>query len=564
MLGAAWKRWNWLEDGLVPLSAILMHAAWAFPLFALFLRNPGTGAANPGFTFGLCLAVLAGGTIAGRMASQNRMGAVIVVVGGLAAIWIALLLIVPENSQDLDLWFSTILDHVRVGREGEAIPTPFLVVLCIVLLWWRGVRIASAERHETIGSFVTGVIVLIGLLFLAAWLPSGLAQPPGRAPQNAGSALGPMIFLMSLAVAFGLAVLSRFIGDRAMLLSQLSLAVGLLFLALVLPNGPSAEEIGRWVILFISSGLVALALHGVLDTLRQQAAKTGILLRIDRYWAVSALGIVAAVLILGLVVGQIVAPGAIAGALGWLRPAWTALVQILMLLLYVFAYLFFGLFGPLLAGLQGRPREEGARPFDSPLDFEDVERMARDPIEIPPILSQIVQAVLILGLVALIAWVFWVAVQRRKRGRLVNDEVIETRETILSLDLVRSQLQGLLDGLRRSKPPPTFVEPGAPGDTRRAIRELYQRLLARGIALDLPRSRSQTPKAYQQTLGYLCAQEQDPLETLTLAYETARYGLLPPTGEQVQAAREAFARIDAALQAARPQGLTDSTFNQPG
>ena len=175
MLGAVWKRWNWLEDGLVPLSAILMHAAWAFPLFALFLRNPVTGTVAPGFTFGLCLAVLAGGTIAGKMASQNRMGVVIVVVGGLAAIWIALLLTVPAGSQDLEVWFSGILDHLKAGREGEAVPTPFVVGLGIMLLWWRGVRIATAERSETVGSFFTGVVVLIGLLVLAVWLPSSLA-----------------------------------------------------------------------------------------------------------------------------------------------------------------------------------------------------------------------------------------------------------------------------------------------------------------------------------------------------------------------------------------------------
>ena len=31
MLGTAWKRWNWLEEGVIPLAAALMHAAWAYP-----------------------------------------------------------------------------------------------------------------------------------------------------------------------------------------------------------------------------------------------------------------------------------------------------------------------------------------------------------------------------------------------------------------------------------------------------------------------------------------------------------------------------------------------------
>jgi hypothetical protein len=556
MLGAAWKRWNWLEDGLVPLSAVLMHAAWAFPLFALFMRNTVTGATTPGFTFGLCLAVLAGGVIAGKMASQNRMGVVIVAVGGLAAIWVALLLTVPADSQSLDLWLDDIAEHLRYGREGEAVPTPFVVGLCVAILWWRGVRIATAERSETVGSFVTGVVALTGLLFLAALLPSSSSQTPSSMAQSMSAMLGPMAFLTSLIAALGFAVLSRYLGERVMLLSQMSITVGLLFLALILPVGPSAEALGRWMLVFLGSGLVALALYSVLDTLRQQAEKTGIVLRIDRYWTATTLGLVAIVLVLGLLVGQIVAPSTIARTLGWLRPVWTALVQVLLLLIFVIAYLFFNLFEPLLARIQNRPQQPGPQPFESPLGLEDVEKLAREPMQIPTILGQILKVLLVLGVLALVVWLFVLAVRRRKRGTLVEDGVIETRETILSLDLVRSQLQGLLNGLRRQKPPPAFVEPGAPEDPRRAIRELYQKLLARGVALNLPRAKSQTPNTYQQTLGYLCTQEQDALETLTLAYEMARYGLLPPTREQVRAAREAFARIDAALQAAGPQGLT--------
>lgn len=544
MLGAVWKRWNWLEDGLVPLSAILMHAAWTFPLFSLFMRNMATGERNPGFSFWLCLAILTGGAIAGKMASQNSLGVVIVVVGGLAAIWIALLLTVPADPQSSDSWFAGILDHLGSGRAGEAVPAPFVVGLCSAFLWWRGVRVASAARSETIGSFVTGLVALIGLLFLAMLLPPSPVQAPSRAPD---SVLGPIAFLVSLAATLGFAVLSRYVGERAMLLSQMSITVGLLFLALALPIGPSAEILSRWIVIFVTSGLAALALHGVLDTLRQQAEKTGVLVRLDRYWAMAAFGVVFVVLVLGLLVGRIVAPGTVASAFGWLGPIWTALVRALLLLVYAVAYLVFGLFEPLLAGIRNRPPQARPMPFASPLDPEQLERLARDPIQIPPIFGQILQATLILGLVALIAWIFVTAVRKRKRETLVEDKVIETRETILSLDLVRGQLQGLLNSLQRPRTPPLFVETGAIEDPRRMIRDIYQKLLARGIALELPRSRGQTPNAYQQTLGYLCPEEQKALEILTSAYETARYGLVPPSHEQVQAAQAAFARIDATL-----------------
>ena len=98
MPGTALKRWNWLEDALIPLAAALMQAAWVYPLFAIFTRNTVTGEQNPGFTFWLCLGVTLAGVVAGKMASRNNAGVVIVAVGGFAAIWIALLLTVPTGA----------------------------------------------------------------------------------------------------------------------------------------------------------------------------------------------------------------------------------------------------------------------------------------------------------------------------------------------------------------------------------------------------------------------------------------------------------------------------------
>jgi hypothetical protein len=549
MLGAVWKRWNWLEDGLIPLSAILMHAAWTFPLFALFMRNTTTGVVNPGFSYGLCLAILAGGVIAGKMASRNRMGLVIVAVGGLAAIWIALLLAVPAGSQDSGRWIADILDRLRLGREGEAVPLPFVVGLCAVLLWWRGVRIAATERSEVVGSFVSGVVALLGLLFLSVVLPSSLAEARYRMGQSLGAVFGPLVFLASLVFALGFVVLSRYVGERAMLLSQMSITVGLVFLALVLPVGPSAEALSRWILVFLGSGLTTLALHGTLDTLDRQAEKTGIRVRLDRYWAVTALSLVFAILILGLLVSQIIAPGTIARALGWLGPVWTLLVRVFLLIVYVIAYLFFGLLEPILLGIQNWSQRGELAPFQSPVRLEEIEQLAREPRHIPPIFGQILQGILVLAIGVLIVWLFVTAVRRRKRGTLAEDQVIETRETILSPDLVRSQLRALFNGLRRRGAPSPFVEPGALGDPRRVIRELYQGLLARGVELDVPRTRGQTPHTYQGTLLHLCQDEWGDLETLTRAYEAARYGTRPPTQEQVHAAQAAFTRIDAALQA---------------
>jgi hypothetical protein len=73
--------------------------------------------------------------------------------------------------------------------------------------------------------------------------------------------------------------------------------------------------------------------------------------------------------------------------------------------------------------------------------------------------------------------------------------------------------------------------------------------LANAIRLQVPRKRGETPNAYQNELSYLCPEERTSLETLTRVYVVARYGVEPPTHEQVEAAQEAFGRVDAALRA---------------
>jgi hypothetical protein len=481
------------------------------------------------------------------------MGAFIVAVGGLVAILICLLLIIPIRGADLEGWVAELLDWVEAGRPGEVVPLPLLVGVCATLLWWRGVRTAAAEHGETAGSFVAGVTAMVGLLVLAAVLPPATAigeMDPGDVSRDLSSTMAPFLFLLSLPAAVVFAVLSRLFGEHAFTLSQLALVIGLLLLGSILPVGPPRGPLVIWILIFLASGLATLSLLGVLRTLRDQERRIGVRLRVDRYWLMTMLIVVAGVLVLGSLVGRIIAPGTIADGLRWIRPVWTLFLNILLLIIYVFAYLFFSLIEPLLAGIQSRPREVEPRPFQSPLDLESLQELQRDPIEIPPIFTQIVQAVLIVGGIALVAWIFYVAVKSRKRDQSpLQEEVLETRDSVLTMDLLRSQIGGILDGLRRRGPPPLFLEPGDPGDPRRVVRELYQQLLARAIDLGSPRRRGQTPAAYQSTLLQFCPEERASLETLTRVYVVARYGTLPPTGDQVQAAQEAYTRIDNALKA---------------
>ena len=129
--------------------------------------------------------------------------------------------------------------------------------------------------------------------------------------------------------------------------------------------------------------------------------------------------------------------------------------------------------------------------------------------------------------------------------------VPEQRRALFSLDLLQAQLRRTVGRLRRLRSAP-FV-PLDPGPAaRRAVRVAYRRVLSRAIGEGLPRNKDQTPRAYAEALSRLSPQLRSLLQSLTAAYEAARYGTAAPGAEEVQAAQEASLQIEGALRA-RPE-----------
>jgi hypothetical protein len=156
------------------------------------------------------------------------------------------------------------------------------------------------------------------------------------------------------------------------------------------------------------------------------------------------------------------------------------------------------------------------------------------------------QVLLILGAIGVIALLFYMALRSREKREVGRGEVIETRETVLSLDLLQDQVRGLLDGLRWRRRS-FFVELGSDEERRRVVRELYRHLMRYAIRLSAPRLGYQTPETYRPTLTNLCPEASAAVAELTAVYVMARYGTDPPTADQVRVAREAYARIETAL-----------------
>jgi hypothetical protein len=307
--------------------------------------------------------------------------------------------------------------------------------------------------------------------------------------------------------------------------------------------------LGR-ILLFLSSAMVSFSFLQISRTIREQERRTGVIWRIDRYWMTIIAGVVTGMLLIGLIIAQFISPNQI----DFLRPVWNAILNIILFIVLILAYLFFSLLEPFLAQI-ARERPGGTRPFQSlvqpQMSLEDIEQ---NPANVPPILFQVFQILVIVFGIILVVWILIRALRKRTSSDEIEG-VLEERESILSPELIKSQVQSLLKGFRRRRLSP-FLDLVGEEDRRRVVREMYQHILAHTATSEMPRRKGQTPSAYKETLFSYSFEERAAWETITRVYNVARYGLFPPTQDQVQMAQDAFARIEPLLR----KRETEQTF----
>jgi hypothetical protein len=263
-------------------------------------------------------------------------------------------------------------------------------------------------------------------------------------------------------------------------------------------------------------------------------------LHVDRNWLVVLVGAVLGIISLGLLVGEVLTPDAVRSAWGWVRPVLVFVVATIAFVLAWIAWAAVSLVRRIVPGFALRlPR------LTLP-SIENMPELGQGTRVFSPATRQVGITLLVLLVLALVAWILYRAARRLDLGAWAHVDAREDRETLLSWQLLLQQLRDALDGLRGRRAS-LFVELGFAGRARRAIRRAYQRVLARAITLGTPRERGQTPKAYSGALADRCPEARTSLASLTAAYEEARYGALPPTEEQADVAQQASADADAAL-----------------
>ncbi|MDX1522870.1 MAG: DUF4129 domain-containing protein, partial [Anaerolineae bacterium] len=435
---------------------------------------------------------------------------------------------------------STAVSNLALSRAGTLRQARFVVaglgvVTLIFLLWWQlyrfdyplwdggWVRAWGYNMLFWVGEVPPSYLLLPAVIYL--WLRGSLDASQG-------------------------------LGQRKIMRAFSSGCIGLvlLMLASLLDQQALPPETGGLVFLFFAMAMVALALAGL------KAARWSLIssndgpaaTRLNRYWASSVLAIIAALLLLGLLLNGLFAPEVMFSVLDW---TWGVVSQILILLIKVVSLLLYPILlflAVVVPRLYYAISSTLARIFGRNLlpDLEELEALqpegtadgAVSIIENLPDAWRWLALAVVFGFIGL---VFALAL-RRLTADADAEGIEETREFIISSDLLLAQLARWrargLGGARVAGFNPFLSLDGEP-ETRRIIRERYQKLLAATREQGRPRSPQQTPLEYARELGQLWPGNRNSIDLLTTRYVQARYSDEPSMPEHAEQARAAWQQL---------------------
>ena len=255
-------------------------------------------------------------------------------------------------------------------------------------------------------------------------------------------------------------------------------------------------------------------------------------------------------LIVGGAIGGVLGLGVLLGALFGrdialiVRTLWQALVVIVVLIIAPLIWLIAML---LEAVLRATSLDRWLQQLtQQPPITIDVAPPAAEVLGIfPPWLQTVIRIFFALLPILLILGLLMLARRRLKRQPSAGEE----RESLWSWGGLADDLRDLLAGLRGSQRPGGLRAALAAlrgGDPASRVRRSYIRLLLLGEAHERPRPAPQTPHEYAPAAGALLPAATQPVDTLTDAYERARYNPNGVTDADADAAERAWAAIEQA------------------
>jgi MFS family permease len=492
------SRWRILDDGILAYGLALLRTLWLWPLLhftALSIFDDGRDALTPWMVFGL----LAGGTLAAQVGS--RIGS-------------------PSTG-------------AVSGRSG------------------KGRQANQAGRRGAVFAALCGLAVLAAVIYLGlgdgrsltalAEVPAALAQQPGRA-------------LTTLLVAAGLWWWGLRAGTTTVSYDTLSrnFLSGLVGLLFVLVLNAASEVVERPELLavllaYLALGLFLLALASIQATRRYEHASGEPDLALPGHWWATVGAVVAVLLVAALVLSWLFVPETLGRLAAAVAAVLAVVGQIVAWLVMVISYPIFMLLAWLVGVLTMLPLPEPMQVVmapPSPLE-PPPQAAGQGGAPLDPTVWWIGAGVLA---IAAIAVLFVLAVRRYQT--VAEDDVAETHEGILSIDLLKAQLAELLRRRRHSAGTPAPYLPLVGDHPEIRVRRTYQQLLQWAADGGYMRTPGMTPERYCQFLASVYPAFAEYFAVITSAYSRARYGFLPVAVDDADRAASAWQQIIASSAAA--------------
>lgn len=305
----------------------------------------------------------------------------------------------------------------------------------------------------------------------------------------------------------------------------------------------SAPDASGFVVAYFFFALVAVALARVEQVSNLPSSSP---VGFSGFWIGSTVVAVGGLVLLSMAVAVFFSGDGLRQVLRWLQPVWLALGFVLAalgaLVLFLAEWLL-GLFAIDISDIGlgfrdalrrlGELFVAGAPPPQAPEPFR------------PPILAA-TQVALTVGvpllIVLIVALVTW---QRLRRNR--RDRAGDTHESLLSARAVARNLLDLLrSGRDRLGDLAGLVDRFGVGQrflSAVSIRRIYANLLRLATRAGYPRTATQTPFEYLETLYEALPGSEADVQRITQAYVDAHYGRVPDTREELQRIRDCWERV---------------------
>ena len=516
-----WKNWTWLGGSVLPLLMSLIRFAWLWPWLGLI------------------------GQFLAPSFGRELLPPWLLVVLPLTAYLLATRAAVPQpvTAVGAGPQVPDASPTVAIGWGARLLVAASGLIFIVLALWWHYYRAAFGLAD-------------------GAWLRSlgdalihwGTQEIP---PQVVTIVI--LVWLWLIGVGDVVRQLSH--DDVWSAMAGGITALVLYLLVMYMADRPLTPQLFYLVVLLFGAGMLALALSSLKITLGLDRAlglgqrRTSSSPVINRYWLTSTLVTVFGLLGLGLVVTALIAPEQLTAlldaanvVLAWIGQLLSMLLVALSYVFFVIAYFIVRLLEPLLRRLAERFQDMPPLGLPQPPEAQPLQEAAQQAAALSDSYRWLGLAAVVIVLLIIFALAL-----RRLRATAATDED-ETRESILSADLLQQQLANLWRrwfGRGRGAADP-FLSLAEESDARRRIRALYQQLLTNGAALGAARTPAETPQEYAQHLQATQAAQAAALSALTAGYHQARYAADGPTAAQISAAEEAWRALEEVLQPTSP------------